>query len=158
RAPGRDTRRGTSRRLPRSRRARGVLAERLLELAELAQERKRARGLLGVEAGDGEADVDQHEVARLGVLLVGEAHAAHDAAEADLREAQPVALEQARHLAGDTEAHAAPSFCARRAAAMAAWPRETPPSPQGTRRWRSTSKPAASSSAPVRSLSRRFWK
>ena len=71
-----------------------------------------ALGLVAIDARDREADVDQHEVADAGVGLALEADLARDAAEAHLREAQPVVFVRASTtLAGDAEAHRALLRC-----------------------------------------------
>src|SRR5690606_12689169 len=96
----------------------------LVELTELVQNAPRTRRFFGVNTGDGEADVDEHELPRLGIRFIGEADAAGDASEAHLGEAHAVALVDLEHLAGNCQTHAGIGPpCQRRAVASWVGPR-----------------------------------
>src|SRR5581483_3466630 len=107
-----------------------------------------------VEPREGEADVDQHVLADPHVGDVLQAGALHDAAEVDLAHEHVMLAVGLHHFPGHAEAHAMllfrraeprerPGYVPRpltrlgsplnRAAAMASWPRLSPPSLGGTR-------------------------
>src|SRR5262249_47251039 len=74
-------------------------------IAEILQHFQRTRRLLGVDFRDGEADVDQHELAgpRIGHVL--QADGAGNAAEPDLAEQQVLLAIDVHQLTRNAQAH-----------------------------------------------------
>src|SRR4029077_127760 len=140
-----------------------------LRFAQLGEYLERLRRLCGIDAAHGKSDVDQHPVADTGIdgmALVDDAADVDlpaDAADVDGRD-HVVGIIYPDDAAWNAETHGStlPFALAlalmRRAAPIAAWPSDSPPSLAGTSACASTTNPASPSCAATLSNRMRFWK